>query len=207
MQLIKETMATPEVLCAPPSSIQKRYTQSPRVPFPSRPELRELKRSKESPVVTDPADAFITDTKILVEACVQAALEGSLYNYGALSNGFKDIVHCAIDIGRSNYETFEEMCVQLELTSSNVYMSVHRVLSGIFDDGLVNWGRIVTLLAFGGHLADYCMRNRLEEVADSIVPWVVVFIASFVSLKGWILERGGWVSDLILNQILLLDPY
>lgn len=164
-----ESMATPEVLCVPPLNSQKHYKGSQLLAFPYSPELRV----QESSVAMDPADTFIAETKILVEASVHAALKGAVYNYGGLSSGFKDMVHCVIDARRSNYDSFEEMCDQLELTSSNVYMSAHKVFANIFDDG-INWGRIVALLAFGGHLADYCVRNRLGDVADSITPWVVL---------------------------------
>ena len=184
-------MSTSEVYCASPSISQKHRIQRQRLSFHSMPELC----IEESPVVNmDPGDAFITDTKILVEACIQAALKGSVYNYGGLSSGLKDMVRCIVEMGRSNRDSFEEMCDQLELSTSNVYMSVHRVLSSIFDDGIVNWGRTVALLAFGGHLANFCSRNRLGEVVDSIAPWIAVFISSFMNLKGWVLEHGGWVS-------------
>lgn len=171
-------MSAPEVL----------HTRASPLPPPVERTLLLLPPAQDATVSEN--DAFGFETNSLVDACIQTALRGS-HNV-SLSSELQEIVRCVMDLERDNYESFEDMCVQLELSTASVYLSVEHVCAGIFDDNVINWGRVLTLLAFGGHLSRYCLLNRLGQVSDSLVQWILVFIS--LRLKGWILDHGGWVS-------------
>ena len=82
------------------------------------------------------------------------------------------------------------MCNRLNVVSGSAQSKFVQVADEVFRDG-VNWGRIVAIFAFGAKLAQYCMRNGLQEDVDEIILWVGNYISS---LSAWIHSQGGWVS-------------
>lgn len=67
------------------------------------------------------------------------------------------------------------------------------VVNEIFKDKQYNWGRIVSVYAFGGRLAQYAVENN---ICDSDIEFIGDFVGRFVADKlGWWIEvNGGWVS-------------
>lgn len=136
-------------------------------------------------------DAFARETQLLVDAVIQSALRGRVTTPEALDRRLRSVVRHAFETGRENRETFEVLCGILDLDSASVYMSVQSVLENLFSDD-VNVGRLVTLLAFGGHLAEHCQRTRRGDMVRSITAWISHFFVA--RLRNWITGRGGWVS-------------
>ena len=136
-------------------------------------------------------DTFTRETELLVEAAIQSALRGRITMPEALDRRLGPVVRRAFETGRENRETFEVLCGILDLDSASVYMSVQSVLENMFSDD-INVGRLVTLLAFGGHLAEHCQRTRRGEMVRSIAAWIPRFFEA--RLRSWIVGRGGWVS-------------
>lgn len=73
----------------------------------------------------------------------------------------------------------------------------------IFDDGVYNWGRIVTLLYFGFKLASSVVSQ--VPLLKLVVDWVVRFVKE--RLVNWIVQQGGWVSFIIVLCFQFLDAY
>lgn len=82
------------------------------------------------------------------------------------------------------------MCNRLNIINGSAQTKFVQVADEVFRDG-VNWGRIVAIFAFGAKLAQYCIRNGLQEDVDEIILWVGNYISS---LSPWINSQGGWVS-------------
>ncbi|XP_005089109.1 apoptosis regulator Bcl-2 [Aplysia californica] len=84
---------------------------------------------------------------------------------------------------------------------SSLFSTFVIVADEIFDDGQVNWGRIVAVYAFAARLALYYIDNnssssdsvndkRLVSYQEKIALFVGKYVAS--KLGKWILDHGGW---------------
>ena len=94
------------------------------------------------------------------------------------------------DLEDRHSAVLSNMCNRLNVVSGSAQSKFVQVADEVFRDG-VNWGRIVAIFAFGAKLAQYCIRNGLQEDVDEIILWVGNYISS---LSPWIHSQGGWVS-------------
>lgn len=79
----------------------------------------------------------------------------------------------------------------------NVFLIFVLVVDEIFEDGIINWGRIVVVYIFVLWLVVYCKKYNFE-LEERIVFYVGKYVVS--KLGKWILDNGGWVSiDLNVN--------
>lgn len=163
----------------------------PAYPGRGAPEGERERRREGGEPGDNGLDAFTRETQLLVEAVIQSTLRGRVTVPEALDRRLGPVVRRAFEIGRENRETFEVLCGILDLDSASVYMSVQSILENMFSDD-VNVGRLVTLLAFGGHLAEHCQRTRRGEMVRSVAAWIPRFLDA--RLRNWIVGRGGWVS-------------
>ncbi|KAK3600279.1 hypothetical protein CHS0354_013706 [Potamilus streckersoni] len=63
-----------------------------------------------------------------------------------------------------------------------------RVANEIFSDGVISWGRIVTLFYFGYKMTVKAI-DKLPLI-KAIINWVINFIVDKVA--PWIIDKGGW---------------
>ncbi|ELT93292.1 hypothetical protein CAPTEDRAFT_50530, partial [Capitella teleta] len=65
------------------------------------------------------------------------------------------------------------------------------VCGEMLSDGQLNWGRVVSLFAFGSALAQHF---HTSPQLSHLVPTVTKLLAEFVSLRltPWIVKQGGW---------------
>lgn len=63
-----------------------------------------------------------------------------------------------------------------------------------FEDGIMNWGRIVTIFAFGGVLVKKLLREQIGPAVDTDEE-ISYFVAEFIMNNAgeWIRQNGGWV--------------
>ena len=66
----------------------------------------------------------------------------------------------------------------------------------VFSDGVINWGRIAVLYAFGARLGKHCCDNDMSEQLDYIPEWIARFVTG---LSDWIEKQGGWVRKFFLS--------
>ncbi|GFO38894.1 Bcl-2-like protein 1 [Plakobranchus ocellatus] len=97
---------------------------------------------------------------------------------------------------------FKGMVNRLKPTESNSFQTFVIVADEIFDDGQVNWGRIVAVYAFAARLAKFHRDNSTSS--DSINQTVggkisyqekiALFVGKYVATKlgQWVLDHGGW---------------
>ncbi|XP_065070559.1 apoptosis regulator BAX-like [Rhopilema esculentum] len=77
---------------------------------------------------------------------------------------------------------------RLTVTMDNVYETFASIASEIFRDGVINWGRIVTLLYLGYKLG---LKLLFEGgLLKTIIKWILRFISE--KLVTWIAQFGGW---------------
>lgn len=83
---------------------------------------------------------------------------------------------------------FKGMVNKLNLNSTNPFHTFVNVADEIFDDGQINWGRIVAVYAFAARLA-------AKGTGESDFPKKIsLFVGKYVANKlgKWILDNGGW---------------
>ena len=64
----------------------------------------------------------------------------------------------------------------------------------MFEDGVINWGRVVTLLCFAYRMAITVVQRHLADFFSKIVGYLVKFVL-LEKIAKWIADQGGWVSD------------
>ena len=103
----------------------------------------------------------------------------------------KDVAHVIRDIGDrlANDASLNNLISQVVVTKDTAFDTFVQVGSQIFKDGIVNWGRIVTLFYFGYKLAVQVISQI--PLIKMIIEWVCQFIKD--RLAKWIFEQGGWV--------------
>jgi len=101
---------------------------------------------------------------------------------------------------------FKGMVNRLKPDENSAFATFVIVADEIFDDGQVNWGRIVAVYAFAARLAKYYVdiNTQNSSSSDSIsrndsgfVSYqekIALFAGKYVANKlgQWILEHGGW---------------
>ena len=114
----------------------------------------------------------------------------------------KEVAHVIRDIGDrlANDTTLNNLISQVVVSRDTAFDTFLQVGAQIFNDGKVNWGRIVTLFYFGYKLALQVI-NQIPLI-KMIIGWVCEFIKD--RLAKWIFEQGGWVS-LVLFLVFLIQ--
>lgn len=110
----------------------------------------------------------------------------------------KEVAHVLRDIGDSlhQHSVLNELINECKVTKDTAFETFLNVAMQIFQDGHVNWGRIVTLFYFGYKLAIQVLTQL--PLIKMIIEWVVKFIKE--KLVDWIVAQGGWVSNLFCMQ-------
>jgi len=105
----------------------------------------------------------------------------------------KQVAHVLRDIGDSlnQHAVLNELIAECKVTKDTAFETFLNVAMQIFQDGVVNWGRIVTLFYFGYKLAIQVLTQI--PLIKMIIDWVVKFIKE--KLVQWIVQQGGWVSS------------
>ena len=83
---------------------------------------------------------------------------------------------------------FNGMVNKLEISQS----TMRNVLDEMFKDENYNWGRVVSIYAFGGRLAQHAAERHRQELTDKIAEWLGEYVTE--RLSSWIHSAGGWVS-------------
>ena len=87
----------------------------------------------------------------------------------------------------------------LDISDSFLYSSYHQALNKIFEDQVVNWGRVIAMLCFTEALA-FRVHSELRSATaiESLISWQATFIIE--SLQVWIIQQEGWVSHASYEQ-------
>ncbi|KAK6467644.1 induced myeloid leukemia cell differentiation protein Mcl-1 [Huso huso] len=85
---------------------------------------------------------------------------------------------------------FNEMLCKLRMGQGTGVDFVEDVAENMFKDGITNWGRIVTLLAFGTVFVNYLKENALEHDIERLGEKISDFLIR--EKRTWILKNGGW---------------
>ena len=83
------------------------------------------------------------------------------------------------------------MLKKLHIVPNTLHVELKTVITGVFYDQ-INWGRIATLVAFCGVVAEQCVEMKMTHLVARIIDWVTLFVDT--QLRSWIVENNGWVG-------------
>jgi hypothetical protein len=97
---------------------------------------------------------------------------------------------------------FSSIVRRLDVTRDNIRPVFYNVVDEMFSDSQYNWGRVITVYAFAGWLAQYCccssstadaslavVRSN-QEFAIKIAECAGGYVAE--RLSAWVSKQGGW---------------
>jgi hypothetical protein len=128
---------------------------------------------------------------LLVKDLISYKLQSNLPPVNATARTLRKL---SDDIEVQNPDLLEQLCSKLNFSKETGYSSFRDISKQVFSDGIINWGRIVVLFAFGAKLGKYCNENNMRDQVENITMWT----ARFVTELDWIESHGGWVGYLIL---------
>ena len=111
----------------------------------------------------------------------------------------RETAHVLQQIGddlNSNTE-LNALLSNITITRDTAFETFASIASEVFRDGVINWGRIVSLIYLGYRLA---VKVLFEGgLLKTIITWIVKFIGE--RLVDWIVNSGGWVGGAFVINI------
>ena len=97
------------------------------------------------------------------------------------------------ELEETHIDFFENVChVINEENAGEVFTEVSQK---VLTNENLNWGRVVSLITFGGKLAQWFWgRQQNNEQIEEIEDWLT---ESLSGKKDWIIKKGGWVSHFV----------
>ena len=112
---------------------------------------------------------------------------------------------CAGEMLIKHQYLFNGMVKKLDINMENITLIFPTVVENMLEDGAINWGRIVSVYAFAGRLAQH-MDSQGNAHTQHIVGKVSSVCGSVLAdkLADWIEQQGGW--DAFLEHFPGEDP-
>ena len=92
----------------------------------------------------------------------------------------------------AQHDVYNNVCENLNLTSTNLEENFCGVAETVFEDGIINWGRLIALLGFSVKIAEYVSVKGFGNHDDRVAELTTHFIVN--RMGAWIRSKGGWVS-------------
>ncbi|XP_074385396.1 induced myeloid leukemia cell differentiation protein Mcl-1 [Zonotrichia albicollis] len=91
---------------------------------------------------------------------------------------------------RKHELAFQGMLRKLQIQQEEDLQCVVEVAAQMFSDGVTNWGRVVTLIAFGAFVAKHLKSIQQEQSVSSLAG--IITDALVNSKREWLESQGGW---------------
>ncbi|XP_044305003.1 induced myeloid leukemia cell differentiation protein Mcl-1 [Varanus komodoensis] len=85
---------------------------------------------------------------------------------------------------------FQGMLKKMEIKKEDDLKSVSEIASHVFSDGVTNWGRIVTLIAFGAFVAKH-LKNINQESGISTLTEIITDVL-VTDKREWLVNHNAW---------------
>ena len=118
------------------------------------------------------------------------------------SNKALNLRNLAINLESQHQQLFQQICVQIDFSDLQARGNFNSVAKEIFSNE-VHWGRIVSLITFTGVVAHHYVEQERPEMVREVIQWLLHFI--HVHLITWIIQKGGWVGELLPFQLFLYN--
>ncbi|XP_073465982.1 induced myeloid leukemia cell differentiation protein Mcl-1 [Aquarana catesbeiana] len=155
-------------------------------------EVQSDSRGSTSPPLTPtegPPDTLTMETRQLLYTLFRDETGGSK---GAESNtkAQTTLRRVSTEIIDKHKVAFQGMLQRLPIQDENDIQRLSEVPSMVFNDGITNWGRIVTLISFGAFVAKHLKIIKLEhctrQLADNFADYLMT------QKREWIVQHNGW---------------
>ncbi|BCB67526.1 induced myeloid leukemia cell differentiation protein Mcl-1-like [Lymphocystis disease virus 2] len=133
------------------------------------------------------SNKFETDTKYLIDAFFKEYFNSQESNDIILKT-IKKEVNILFDKHRLVYSN---MIIDISITTE-IDILVKKTAESIFSDGLVNWGRIISLITFGILIVEYLKTiNNTDKITS-----VSTIISSYLieHQKHWLIKNNAWIG-------------
>ncbi len=95
-------------------------------------------------------------------------------------------------------------------SSSLIYLrNIHyEIAKELFNDGIITWTRIITLISFSAILAERLVHQQPQNtdlIISSMIDWTTNFIDT--DLHTWLENQNYWVSHFKSNIIFLISIF
>ncbi|XP_053331119.1 induced myeloid leukemia cell differentiation protein Mcl-1 [Spea bombifrons] len=94
------------------------------------------------------------------------------------------------DIIDKHQIAFQGMLTRISINSSQDVRKLSHVPNLVFNDGITNWGRIVTVISFGAFVAKHLKSMHLEDSIITLAESFTEFLMT--SKREWIVQHKGW---------------
>nr|XP_060614053.1 induced myeloid leukemia cell differentiation protein Mcl-1 [Anolis sagrei ordinatus] len=85
---------------------------------------------------------------------------------------------------------FQGMLRKLEIKKEEDLTSVSEVATEVFRDGIINWGRIVTLISFGAFVAKHLKSINQENAINTLIEIITDVLVT--DKRDWLLKHNAW---------------
>lgn len=175
--------------------------------------------SQDSPteVYAEPfVEAFVKETRNLVvdfvgfrlrskfeQSCLRGLPREILVPPVQPSNQASSLRALAMNLEAQHEQLFQQICFRVDLSDFQAQKNFISIAQEIFNNE-VNWGRIVSLIAFAGVVAHHFVVEGRPDMVCEVIQWLLDFIREHLIL--WIIENGGWVcgASVIVKHILFI---
>jgi hypothetical protein len=78
----------------------------------------------------------------------------------------------------------------------------HEIANELFNDGIITWTRIITLISFSAILVERLRQQQqnIDLLISSMIDWTTNFINT--NLRSWLESQNYWVNSLKYNRSL-----
>ncbi|XP_041037510.1 induced myeloid leukemia cell differentiation protein Mcl-1 homolog [Carcharodon carcharias] len=165
--------------------------EEPGILFPS---------SSSAPLsaAADPGDSLIPKTYALVRDFIRHHAE-------LMPSAATSWFGCSPDDDRRAAETLERigerliekhgtafigMINRLHISQRSDLETIQRVASEMFGDGEMNWGRVVSFIAFGAVMGSHLKKIQREDCIDDVAMQITQYLAG--QKREWLEAHNGW---------------
>ncbi|XP_048381720.1 induced myeloid leukemia cell differentiation protein Mcl-1-like [Stegostoma tigrinum] len=85
---------------------------------------------------------------------------------------------------------FRGMINRLNISEKRDLDTISRVATEMFSDGEVNWGRVVSFIAFGAVMGDHLKKIQREDCIDEVAVRISQYLTQHK--RGWLETHNGW---------------
>ncbi|OCT66479.1 induced myeloid leukemia cell differentiation protein Mcl-1 homolog [Xenopus laevis] len=113
-----------------------------------------------------------------------------LLHHGVQHKALETLLRVGGDIIEKHHMAFTGMLQRLSINSREDLQKLSEVPALVFNDGVTNWGRIVTVISFGAFVAKHLKSIHLEDCINNLAEYFTQFLMT--SKKDWIIKEKAW---------------
>lgn len=87
----------------------------------------------------------------------------------------------------------------LSLIALKDFAFIETTLENLFKDGIMNWGRIISLLSFGAVIATYFKKNNRENQIEPLGQIISKYLLTYQ--QEWLFNNNDWIGFVDFFQI------